>query len=171
MLVCQCLHLPAFSLLSIQAMVVNLAHSHVQMIRKNWDRFYQQSFRAMEFIKTQALKHVRINQTLKWRHNERHGVSNHQPHDCLLKRLPKETKSSASLAFVWGIHRWMIPLDDIIMISVGMDQYVKLYSISGQSFLQTAHIFIQPSKDLCTEPGPCIVNGKLNKNNSKIMSW
>ena len=25
--------------------------------------------------------------TLKWRHNERDGVSNHQPHDCLLNRL------------------------------------------------------------------------------------
>ena len=24
---------------------------------------------------------------LQWRHNERDGVSNHQPHDCLLKRL------------------------------------------------------------------------------------
>ena len=27
--------------------------------------------------------------TLQWRHNERHGVSNHQPHDCLLNRLLK----------------------------------------------------------------------------------
>ena len=27
--------------------------------------------------------------TLQWRHNERDGVSNHQPHDCLLKRLFK----------------------------------------------------------------------------------
>ena len=27
------------------------------------------------------------NSTLQWRHNERDGVSNHQPHDCLLKRL------------------------------------------------------------------------------------
>ena len=26
-------------------------------------------------------------QTLQWRHNERDGVSNHQPHDCLLNRL------------------------------------------------------------------------------------
>ena len=26
-------------------------------------------------------------ETLHWRHNERDGVSNHQPHDCLLKRL------------------------------------------------------------------------------------
>ena len=25
--------------------------------------------------------------TLHWRHNERHGVSNHQPRDCLLNRL------------------------------------------------------------------------------------
>ena len=26
-------------------------------------------------------------QLLKWRHNERDGASNDQPHDCLLKRL------------------------------------------------------------------------------------
>ena len=25
--------------------------------------------------------------TLRWRHNERNSVSNHQPHDCLLNRL------------------------------------------------------------------------------------
>ena len=25
--------------------------------------------------------------SLQWRHNERDGVSNHQPHDCLLNRL------------------------------------------------------------------------------------
>ena len=25
--------------------------------------------------------------SLRWRHNERDGVSNHQPHDCLLNRL------------------------------------------------------------------------------------
>ena len=25
--------------------------------------------------------------SVQWRHNERHGVSNHQPHDCLLNRL------------------------------------------------------------------------------------
>ena len=27
--------------------------------------------------------------TLHWRHNERYGVSNHQPHDCFLNRLFK----------------------------------------------------------------------------------
>ena len=48
--------------------------------------------------------------TLQWHHNGRDGVSDHQPHDCLLKRLfrrrSKKHQSSASLAFVWGIHRW-----------------------------------------------------------------
>ena len=47
--------------------------------------------------------------TLQWRHNERDGVSNHQPHDCLLKRAHRRKyQSSASLAFVRGIHRWLV---------------------------------------------------------------
>ena len=71
--------------------------------------------------------------TLHWRHNDHDGVSNHQPHDCLLNRLfrrrSKKHQSSASLAFVWGIHRWPVnsphkrpvtrktfPFDDVIMI-------------------------------------------------------
>ena len=41
---------------------------------------------------------------LQWRHNGRDGVSNHQPHGCLLNhfngRRSKKTQSSASLAFV-----------------------------------------------------------------------
>ena len=69
---------------------------------------------------------------LRWRHNDRDGVSNHQPHDCLLNRLfrhrSNKHQSSASLAFVWGIHRGpvnsphkgpvtrkMFPFDDVIM--------------------------------------------------------
>ena len=72
--------------------------------------------------------------SLQWRHNGRDGVSNHQPHDCLLnslyrRRSKKRTKLSASLAFVRGIHRWpansahkwpvtrkMFPFDDVIML-------------------------------------------------------
>ena len=48
--------------------------------------------------------------TLEWRHNERDGVSNHQPHDCLLNRLFKaQIKENIKavrhwLAFVRGIH-------------------------------------------------------------------
>ena len=47
---------------------------------------------------------------LRWRRNERDVLSNHQPHDCLLNRLfrPRKHQSSASLAFVRGIHRWPV---------------------------------------------------------------
>ena len=70
---------------------------------------------------------------LQWRHNGHNGVSNHQPYDCFLNPLPRRRsrkhQSSASLAFVRGIHRgpvnsphkWpvtrkMFPLDDVIMV-------------------------------------------------------
>ena len=51
--------------------------------------------------------------TLLWRHNRRDGISNQQPHDCLLKclfrpRSKKTPNSSASLACVRGIHRWSV---------------------------------------------------------------
>ena len=67
---------------------------------------------------------------LLWRHNGRDGVSSHQPHDCLRNRSLHQ--SSASLAFVRGIHMWpvnsphkgsvtrkMFPFDDVIMIMPG----------------------------------------------------
>ena len=79
-------------------------------------------------------------QTLEWRHNERDGVSNHQPHDCLLNRLfrrrCRKHQSSTSLAFMRGIHHWpvnsphkgpvtrnMFPFDDSIS-SVG-DRHIS----------------------------------------------
>ena len=76
--------------------------------------------------------------SLQWRHNECDSVSNHQPHDCLFNylfiRRSKKTQSSASLAFVWGIH-WspvnsqhkgpvtqkMFPFDDVIMLSSSLN--------------------------------------------------
>ena len=79
-----------------------------------------------------AALQVRCNYTcqiLQWRHNERDGVSNHQPHDYLLNRLfrrrSKKYQSSASLAFVTltgefpaqrPVKRKMFPLDDVTMI-------------------------------------------------------
>ena len=74
------------------------------------------------------------NESLRWRHNEHDSVSNHQPYDCLLnclfRRRSKITSSSASLAFVRGIHRGPVnslqkgpvtrkifPFDDVIMVS------------------------------------------------------
>ena len=70
---------------------------------------------------------------LQWRQNGCDGVSNHRCLDCLLnclfRRRSKRYQSSASLAFVRGIHRWpvdsphkapvtrkMLPFDDVIMV-------------------------------------------------------
>ena len=71
--------------------------------------------------------------SLQWRQNEHNGVSNHQPRDCLYSTVysgadQRKLQSSASLAFVRGIHRWpvnsphkrpvtrkMFPFDDVIM--------------------------------------------------------
>ena len=72
------------------------------------------------------------NDSLQWRHNERDGVSNHQPHDCFSRVYPgadqRQHQSCVSLALVRGIHRWpvnsphkwpasrnMFPFDDVIM--------------------------------------------------------
>ena len=45
---------------------------------------------------------------LLWHHNERDGVSNHRRLHCLLICWLRKYQSSASLAFVRGIHRWPV---------------------------------------------------------------
>ena len=40
---------------------------------------------------------------LQWRHNERDGVSNHQPHDCLLNRLLRRRSKKTSKLRVTGL--------------------------------------------------------------------
>ena len=84
-----------------------------------------------DFIAHKAF-YRKISKTLERRHNGLDSFSNHQPHDCLLNRLfsgdQRKHQSSASLAFVRGIHRgpvnsphkWpvtrkMFPFDDVIM--------------------------------------------------------
>ena len=41
--------------------------------------------------------------SLRWRHNERDGVSNHQPHDCLLNRLFRRRPKKTSKLRVTGL--------------------------------------------------------------------
>ena len=69
---------------------------------------------------------------LQWRHNEHDGVSNHQPHDCLLNRSFKaQIKENIKAPRHWSLcgeftgDRWipaqmasnaeMFPFDDVIM--------------------------------------------------------
>ena len=44
-----------------------------------------------------------LRNTLQWRHNGRHSVSNHQPHDCLLKRLFRRRSKKTSKLRVTGL--------------------------------------------------------------------
>ena len=41
--------------------------------------------------------------SLRWRHTERDGVSNHQPSDCLLKRLFRRRAKQTSKLYVTGL--------------------------------------------------------------------
>ena len=44
-----------------------------------------------------------IQETLQWRHNERDGISNHWPHDCLLNRLFRRISKKTSKLCVTGL--------------------------------------------------------------------
>ena len=94
-------------------------------------------------FKFRRTKGYHIN-TSQWRYNGRDGVSNLQPHNCLLNRYwgadQIKDQSSASLAFVRGIHRWplssphkgpvtrkMFPFDDVKMIMQNCSQALNSY--------------------------------------------
>ena len=83
--------------------------------------------------------------SLQWGHNERDGVSNYEPHvcllDCLFRRRSRKHQSPAPLVFVRGIHRWpvnsphkgpvtrkMFPFDDFIMVQYIMHGWRLLTS-------------------------------------------
>ena len=50
---------------------------------------------------------------LQWRHNERDGVLNHQPHDCVLNRYSGQIKENIKAPRHWPLcgeftgHRWI----------------------------------------------------------------
>ena len=90
-------------------------------------------------------------QTLQWCHNERDGIWNYQPHDCLLnhlfKALIKENIKALCHWPLWGElpvnspHKWpvtrkMFPFDDVIMMTnilsrsyvfLGCKQNIKVF--------------------------------------------
>ena len=46
---------------------------------------------------------VHVSMSLQWHHNERHGVSTHQPHDCLLNRLFRRISKKTSKLCITGL--------------------------------------------------------------------
>ena len=76
--------------------------------------------------------HCSVNMSLRWRHNDHDGVSNHQPHGCLLNRLFRRRSKKASKLRVtclcagnslgpvnsphkWPVTRKMFQFDDVVM--------------------------------------------------------
>ena len=47
---------------------------------------------------------------LRWRHNERYGVTNHQPHDCLLNRLFRRRSKKTTKLRGTGLCEWNSPV-------------------------------------------------------------
>ena len=97
------------------------------------------SLRISELASTESvpflgrLLHFILRKSLRWRHNDQDGVSNHQPHGCLLNRLFRRRSNKTSKLRVTGlcvgnspgpvnsphkgpVTRKMFPFDDVIMI-------------------------------------------------------
>ena len=102
--------------------------------------------------------HTFIDIALLWRHNDRDGVSNHQPHLVFSTVYTGadqiKHQSSASLAFVWEIHRspvnsphkWpvtqkMFPFDDVTMVLSLWFSIVKPSLKLGHVWLITLQTF------------------------------
>ena len=126
-------------------------HLHLASLQRaqqlNFERIWRQKWmlRTKEILRVSegcSIWHIPVCHwfvyPLQWRHNGHDGVSNHQPDECLLNRLfshrSKKYQSSASLAFVRGIHRWsvnsphkgpvtrkMFPFHNVIMWTVNQD--------------------------------------------------
>ena len=64
-----------------------------------WSRQITVSYNTALYICLATVTNIVHNQnggSLQWRHNERDGVSNHQPHDCLFNRLFRHTWKKTS---------------------------------------------------------------------------
>ena len=104
--------------------------------------------------------------TLRWRHNDHDGGSNHQPHGCLLNRLFRRKSKKTSKLHVTGlcvgnsprpvnsphkgpVTRKMFPFDDVIIMG-------NLWGVYREKFGEN-----WPSYTLYTLVLQCLVNSSL----------
>ena len=88
-----------------------------------------------------------LDSSLQWRHNDHDGVSNHQPHGCLLSRLFRRRSKKTSKLRVTGlcagnspgpvnsphkrpVTRKMFPFDDVIMLYALLEENTTRKSLS-----------------------------------------
>ena len=72
-------------------------------------------------------------ESLRWRLDGHDGVSNHQPHHCLLNRLfGCKSKKTSKLRVIrlcsphkWPVTRKMFPFHDVIMVKLCIDIFVS----------------------------------------------
>ena len=88
--------------------------------------------------------------TLRWRHNGRDNVSNHQTHDCLLNRLFRRRSKKTSKLRVTGLCAWNSPVTG--EFSAQMASNVENVSIVKESFHTTSSRFLSFAR--CHMTGP-----------------
>ena len=83
--------------------------------------------------------HVTLLSSLQWRNNELDGVSNHQPHDCLLKRLFKRRSKKSSKLRVTGLYAGNSPVTNYfhVQITSNAENVSILWRHHIHSFLAT----------------------------------
>ena len=98
-----------YSDMLIEIHTVSFRKIHLKMLSAKWQPFCL-SLNELKYTTSHCLFSTQHWSTLQWHHNECNGISNHRHLDCVLNRLfkarSKKSQSSASLAFVGGIHRW-----------------------------------------------------------------
>ena len=95
-LVCRRMHAPlGFNELSPWTQVYGYHHISMWAIWMWYIHFSNNSSKKMHT--------TLINISLRWRHNDHAGVSNHQPHGCLFNRLYRRTSKKTSKLRVTGL--------------------------------------------------------------------
>ena len=94
----------------------------------------KKSTQPVSDLEPHFLTEMNLFRSLQWRHNDNDGVSNHQPHGCLLNRLFRRISKKTSKLHVTGlcvgnspgpvnflqkgpVTRKMFPFDDVIMLN------------------------------------------------------
>ena len=90
-----------------QQEIVEFIHENQPDTSKSWDLKLMRNgpvySKVWQKHPRKMMGHVKTAKTLRWRHNGRDGVSNHQPHDCLLNSLFGSRSKKTSKFRVTGL--------------------------------------------------------------------
>ena len=83
-----------------------------------------------------------VNDASQWHHNGRHGVSNHQPHHCLLNRLFRHRWTNTSKIRVTGLCEGNSPVTGEFpaQMASNADMCVHLMTSSWSNVFQINHV-------------------------------